>query len=357
MQVGVWMPVYRRWVDGGAIRQLAVAAEEMGFGSIWVQDHLVAPTGGRDEQPVEPLSSWLAPDDYGNEQFSAIEYYGESNWWLDPYVLWGFLAACTWRCELASDVIVIPYRDPIVQAKMLGTLDVLSGGRMVFGVGVGHVPGEFEALGVDYSRRGKLTDEYLQVMDALLQGRETSFDGPTIKFGNVLPLIEPVNGRRPPFLIGGVSKAAIRRAARLGDGWLPAHLAPENLKPGLEYLAECAAEAGRPVPAVSVAVVWGLTDPGTEQPAGRRVLRSREQITDLIGQYAELGVERLAVDVPNPNLAVTMRQLELLAEAAAAAGALASPDTSGADASAQAGSAGGAGWRHGPGRPHRQVAL
>lgn len=323
MQVGVWMPVYRRWANGATIRQLAEAAESLGFGSLWVQDHLVAPTGSSAKQPVELMSSWLAPDDYGNEQFSAVEYYGESNWWLDPYVLWGYLAACTSKCELASDVIVLPYRDPIAQAKMLGTLDVLSGGRMLFGIGVGHVPGEFAALRVEYSQRGRLTDEYLEVIDALLKGRETDFHGRTISFDSVLPLIEPVNGRRPPFLIGGVSKAAVRRAARIGDGWLPAHVSPASLKPGLDYLAECAAQAGRPVPPVSVAVVWGLLDPGTQQPTGRRVLRSREQVTDLIGQYAALDVERLAVDLPNPSLSVTMRQLELLAEASAGAGALA----------------------------------
>lgn len=87
-------------------------------------------------------------------EFSAVDYYGAENWWLDPYALWGFLAGCTTRVQLGSSIIVLPYRDPVVQAKMLGTLDVLSCGRMLFGVGVGHVEAEFEALGVPFRERG-----------------------------------------------------------------------------------------------------------------------------------------------------------------------------------------------------------
>jgi probable F420-dependent oxidoreductase len=318
MKAGVWIPPYRRWVGPDEVRRMAVAAESLGFGSVWVQDHLVAPAGDADAQPVELQSPWLAPDDYGNETFSAVEYYGESNWWLDPYILWGFLAACTERVELGSDVIVLPYRNPVVQAKMLGTVDVLSKGRVLFGVGVGHVPGEFAALGVPYADRGRLMDEYIDVVNTLLSGEpEVSFAGPTVAFGPVRPLVQPV--RRPPVLVGGASKPAVRRAVDRGDGWIPAHLSPENLAIGMAYLREYAAAAGRPVPPVTLAVVWGL---GSAPGASRRAFRSVAEVTDLIGRYAELGVVRLAVDLPNPSLDVTLAQYELLAQAAAQAGAL-----------------------------------
>ena len=93
MIVGVWIPCYKRWVGREAVRCLGTEAEQLGFGSLWVQDHLVAPIGSADEQPVDLLPGWLEPDDYGNQRFSApVEYYGEENWWLDPYVVWGFLA-------------------------------------------------------------------------------------------------------------------------------------------------------------------------------------------------------------------------------------------------------------------------
>ncbi len=321
MKVGVWIPCYRRWVGRDAVRTLARAAEELGFGSLWVQDHLIAPIGDFDTTGVDLLSSWLEPDDYGNARFTAVEYYGEENWWLDPYALWGFLAGCTERCELASCVIVLPYRHPVAQAKMLGTLDVLSGGRMLFGVGVGHVPAEFRALAVPYAERGRLTDEYLDVIRALLSGEEAEFHGETVRFDRARTLIRPIQAPHPPFFVGGTSKRAIRRAVDVGDGWLPAHVAPEPLKRGLDYMREYAAERGRPAPAVAVTLVWGIRDPRADiVPKGRRPLWSVTEVAERIAAYAELGVGRLAIDVPNPTLAVTVRQMELLAEAARTVG-------------------------------------
>jgi probable F420-dependent oxidoreductase len=323
VKVGVWIPCYKRWVGRETVRELATEAEALGFGSLWVQDHLVAPIGSADEQPVDLLPGWLEPDDYGNRRYSAVEYYGEENWWLDPYILWGFLAALTERCELGSGVVVVPYRHPIVQAKMLGTLDVLSGGRMLFGAGVGHVPGEFECVGADYARRGEVTDEYLRAMTSILAGEEASFHGPTTSFGPVRTLIQTPLGHRPPFLIGGTSKRSVRRAIELGDEWLPAHVGPERLTVGLAYLEEQATAAGVARPPVSVVASWGMSDPSSPAPsASRRQFRSVAETAELIGAYAELGVVRLAIDVPNPNLRVTLQQFALLAEAARQVGAL-----------------------------------
>ena len=319
--VGVWIPCYRRWVGRAAVRSLATRAEELGFGSLWVQDHLVAPVGDADEAPVELLSSWMSPNEYGNDEFSATEYFGEENWWLDPYAVWGFLAGVTERIELGSAIIVLPYRHPVVQAKLLGTLDVLSDGRMLFGVGVGHVPSEFEALGVPYARRGARTDDYLRAIDALLAGgREASHRGEFVDFGTVRPLIEPASRPRPPVLIGGAGKRSVRRTVELGDGWLPAHVEPEGLAMGINYLREQATAAGRSMPSVNVSLVWGLLEDGEAPPRSRRTFRSVEQTGALIQQYAALGVDRLAIDVPNPDLEVTLRQYELLAKAVDAAG-------------------------------------
>jgi probable F420-dependent oxidoreductase len=313
MKVGVWLPCYRRWVGRAEAKAVAEAAEGLGFGSLWVQDHLVAPTGSHD--PVELQSSWLDADDYGNKAMDAVQYYGEENRWLDPYALWGFLAGVTETIELASGVIVLPYRDPVAQAKMLGTLDVLSDGRMIFGIGVGHVEAEFAALGIDYRKRGKLTDEYLDVMAALLGGVETSFHGETIDLPPVLPLIEPVRKPRPPFLVGGGSKAAVRRAVDRGDGWLPAHIDAAGVQVGLDYMKRYAEERGRePVP-TSVVMTDRMKDPKDDARTGRRQPRTTDEMRAFIASYEELGVERLAIDLPGPNLQVLLRQMELLAEA------------------------------------------
>jgi probable F420-dependent oxidoreductase len=322
MKVGVWIPCYRRWVGGPQAKALAVAAEELDFGSLWVQDHLVAPLGEAGAE-VELQAPWLSPDDYGNESFSAVEYFGEENWWLDPYALWGYLAGCTSEVELGSCIIVGPYRDPIVQAKMLGTLDVLSSGRMLYGVGSGHVPGEFEVLGKEFKARGKRLDEYLDVMHKLLTSPQFSHEGESLRFGEVLSLIEPVRKPRPPFLIGGGSKAAVRRAVRRGEGWIPAHVSPDELVKGIDYLREFAEQEGKPVPEVTVTLVWGIADPEKGAPArSRRKFLSIDETADLIGRYTELGVTRLAVDMPNPNQGVLTRQFELLAQAAGQVGAL-----------------------------------
>lgn len=314
LRVGVWIPCYKPWVRRDEAKALALAAEDLGFGSLWVQDHLVAPVGDFAAAPVERLSTWLSPDDYGNRDYSAVEYYGEENWWLDPYALWGFLAGVTEQIELASCIIVLPYRHPIAQAKMLGTLDVLSGGRMLFGLGSGHVPAEFDVVGADYEHRGPITDEYISVMKALLSHGETSFEGRYVQMPRVRTLIQPVQRPHPPFLVGGNSKRSIRRAVELGEGWLPIHLTPSNLAPGIDYLREYAMNMGRPVPEVAVALRWRLADGKRPGPPSRQPILSSEQVAERILEYERLGVTRLAIDLPNPNFEVLLRQMNLLAQ-------------------------------------------
>jgi probable F420-dependent oxidoreductase len=324
MRVGVWLPCYRRWIRRDEVREIAETAEGLGFGSLWVQDHLVAPIGNTDDTRVELQDSWLSPDDYGNETFSAVEYYGGENWWLDPYALWGFLAGVTSHIELASCVVVLPYRDPVVQAKMLGTLDVLSGGRLVVGVGAGHVEAEFAALGIPYSERGKRTDEYLDLIKLLLAGNPVTFSGETVCLPNVLPLIESTQRPHPPFLIGGGSKAAIRRAVDRGNGWLPAHVAPDNLDRGIEYLHTYADSVAKPPVPVSVVLVSRIEDPAEngDSPQGRRSAVDVLALAELLAAYAARGVERVAIDLPNPSMPVLLRQMELLAGVASGVGVL-----------------------------------
>lgn len=320
MKVGTWIPPYRAWVRGDEVLRLATAAEDLAFDSLWVQDHLVAPLGGLEETRVEPVrQAWVASEELGgSKELTAVEYYGAENWWLDPYMLWGFLAGCTKRIQLASCVIVLPYRDPVVQAKMLGTLDVLSNGRMLFGVGVGHVEAEFNAIGVPAAGRGDRTDEYIRLIRQMLQGEEFAFDGRFIQLPKVRPLIKSAQRPSPPILIGGNSRRAARRAVELGDVWLPAGLEPEQLRIGQRYLDEQASERGVPSPGIAVVQTWGLSDP--KAPYTGKSLRkflSLEQAAELLREYADLGVQHLTIDLPNPNERVFTRQMELLAEALA----------------------------------------
>jgi probable F420-dependent oxidoreductase len=316
VKVGTWIPCYRSWIRGDEVLRLATAAEDMSFDSLWVQDHLVAPVGGLEETRVEPVRQWLDIVEYGNKEFTAVEYYGEENWWLDPYVLWGFLAGHTKKVQLGSCIIVLPYRDPVVQAKMLGTLDVLSNGRMLFGIGVGHVDAEFNAMGIPPSERGVRTDEYIRLIRQMLQGEEFEFSGRFTQLPKVRPLIKSPQQPCPPVLVGGNSQRAVRRAVELGDVWLPAKVEPDQLRIGQAYMEEQASALGVPCPGTAVTLVWGLTDPAAPYSGeSLRKFLSVEAAADLLHRYAELGVQHLAIDLPNPNERILLRQMELLTEA------------------------------------------
>jgi probable F420-dependent oxidoreductase len=321
VKVGTWIPAYRSWVRGDEVLRLATTAEDMAFDSLWVQDHLIAPVGGLEDTRVEPVRQWLDVEEYGNKEFTAVEYYGEENWWLDPYALWGFLAGGTKQIQLGSSIIVLPYRDPVVQAKMLGTLDVLSNGRMLFGIGVGHVEAEFNAIGVPAAKRGDRTDEYIRLIRQMLQGEEFDFKGRFTQLPKVRPLIKSPQQPCPPVLVGGNSQRAVRRAVELGDFWLPARLEPEQLRIGQSYMQEQAAEQGVPCPGTAVSLIWGLSDP-TAPYAGKslRKFLSVESAAELLNEYADLGVQHLTIDLPNPNERILVRQMELLNEAVVKSG-------------------------------------
>jgi probable F420-dependent oxidoreductase len=321
VKVGTWIPSYRSWVRGDEVVRLARTAESMAFDSLWVQDHLVAPVGGLEHTRVEPVRQWLDIVEKSNKELTAVEYFGAENWWLDPYMLWGFLAGSTKKIQLGSCIIVLPYRDPIVQAKMLGTLDVLSNGRMLFGIGVGHVEAEFNAIGVPASERGARTDEYIRLIRQMLQGEEFAFAGRFTQLPKVRPLIKSPQQPSPPVLIGGNSQRAVRRAVELGDAWLPANLEPQQLRIGQRYLQEQAAERGVPCPGITVALSWGMSDPRAPHSGkGLRRSLSVESAAEVLNEYADLNVEHLTIDLPNPNERILVRQMELLIEAVAQSG-------------------------------------
>jgi probable F420-dependent oxidoreductase len=310
MKIGVRVPCYRRWCRGPEVRSIATTAEGAGFDSLWVQDHLVAPTGRRDDVLVEGISGWMS-DAPAPLPTTAQEYYAGDDWWLEPYVTWGYLAAVTTRVQLASDVIVMPYRNPIVQAKMLGTLDVLSGGRMVLGTGSGHVAAESAALGLDFAARGRQHDEYLRVIRLLLGPDEVvSFDGEFYSFGPLRSLIDSVQ-QPPPIYVGGNGRRSIRRAVDVGDGWLPSVSSPDELRRGLDALDAACLAAGRserPIVALSLPSAFRPASPRAR--AGRRPLQSPAEIVDALGAFEALGVDHVALGLLMPDAGVYLDQIE-----------------------------------------------
>ncbi|PWR06535.1 LLM class F420-dependent oxidoreductase [Micromonospora acroterricola] len=257
MQIGVNVPNFAPGTDPEMLRQWAQTVEGLGFDLLMVSDHIA-----------------VTPD--VAEQYPAPFY--------EPFTTLSWLAALTRRVRLGTTVLIVPYRHPLLTARMAANLNRLSGGRLVLGVGVGWARQEFEALGVPYRRRGALTDEYLNAMrDAW---RDTDdYDTQAI-----------------PIWVGGNSDAGMRRAVRLGDAWHPLRFTPGWLVEATERLKAIADEMGRPVPALMPRMALQETrEPVTapDRPAGVGTI---EQIIADIDQIRLLGAETVVLDPFNGDL-------------------------------------------------------
>ncbi len=227
---GLDVGIYGRLAEPGTIIDLARFAEDTGFGSIWLADHVAMPVRFASRYPYSPDGGFPAP-------VSEALY--------EPISTLGVLAGATRRVRLGTAVLIMPYRNPLLTARMLVTIDRFSGGRVTLGAGVGWLREEFEALGADYARRGRATDEALEVFKAVCAGGEVSYRGETTQFDPVHSNPGSVQRPHPPILVGGVSDPALRRVVRSGDGWLAVALDRPMLTERLATLRRLAAEAGR----------------------------------------------------------------------------------------------------------------
>ncbi len=201
------------------------------------------------------------------------------------------LAGATSRIKLLTYVLVLPYRDPLMLAKQVSTLDSLSGGRFALGLAVGHLAKEFEALGVPFNERGKRSDEYLAVMKELWTSDDPHFEGRYVEFKDLVFEPKPLQKPHPPVLIGGNSRPAMRRAARAGDGWLPWLVRREQLPECLDYIR---AQPGFAERAGNFEVLMPLLPLNVEDYSHRelgesRELRDRSDILDEVALLAEAG--------------------------------------------------------------------
>jgi len=165
--------------------------------------------------------------------------------WYDAAVTLGFLAAATARVRLLSHVVVVPYRHPVVIAKAFATLDPLSAGRVILGVGCGHLKPEFRTLGVSYEERGAITDEYLQAIRIAWENESATFSGRFVQFRDVTVAPRPRQQPRPPIWVGGNSRAAVRRAVHYGDGWIPWMLTPAEFAESVAFARRLHEQIGR----------------------------------------------------------------------------------------------------------------
>lgn len=271
MKFGVCIPHYGAPLSLEALRHTVQRAEALGYHSVWVGDHIITP---------EHLLPRIGPLFY------------------DAFVVLSHMAAFTERVRLGTSVVVVPYRNPLVMAKMVATLDALCGGRVILGVGAGDAPDEFEALGIPTSTRGRRTDEYLRAMLTLWTQEPASFQGRFVSFKDVRFGPKPVQQPHIPIWVGGHSPAALRRAVTFGEAWHSGGMVLERMAAAAEELRRLAAEAGRTSgPAVTTRLSVRLLPPGEAAPELRRFGQGTpRQICDDLARYQELGVSLVACD-------------------------------------------------------------
>jgi len=278
-----------RYVDPAKAIELVQAGEEAGFESAWTVEHTVVPDGYQSAYPYSPDGKMA-----GGVNDIPLP---------DPLIWLSFVASATRRIKLATGILILPQHNPVITAKQIASLDHLSGGRMILGIGVGWLKEEFEALGVPFEERGARTDEYIQAMRVLWGAERPSFQGRFVRFEGAYCRPQPASGA-VPIIVGGHSQAAARRAGRLGDGFFPARGASSEL---FSLVRQAAAAAGRDpeaieftasmpeeearIPALAQAGVSRLLVPVTSMAGLPTAIRSAaEALTwrDTIEKYAEV---------------------------------------------------------------------
>jgi len=223
-----------RYVDPSKAVDLLQAGEEAGFESAWTVEHTVVPAGYESAYPYSPDGRMA-----GGKYDIPLP---------DPLIWMAYAAAATTRIKLGTGILILPQHSPVITAKQIATLDYMSGGRVLLGIGVGWLREEFEAIGVPFDDRGRRTDEYVAVMRELWSADAPSFQGEFISFDGAYCRPQPTNGS-VPIIVGGHSKAAARRAGRLGDGFFPARGASAEL---IDLVKRSAEEAGRDPDAIEI---------------------------------------------------------------------------------------------------------
>jgi probable F420-dependent oxidoreductase len=273
VKVGIWIPSVRQLARPDVIRRSIVLAEQLGYDSIWTIDHVIAPRANA-------------------AQFGLL---------YDPLVVLSLAAGITERVLLGISVLVLPYRHGVLTARMIASIDQLSGGRVILGVGSGWNAAESAILGLPFEERGPMTDEYLRVMRELWTNPEPSFAGKYTQFSEVEFRPPPAQKPHPPIWVGGHSPAALRRTVEFGEAWHPINRTPAELRAGLAELERLGRRFGRQqVPALAprLDVRLVLDDRGSPPPAhpGYLLEGTPEQLVEQIEELREIGVEHLILE-------------------------------------------------------------
>ncbi len=286
MEIGCHLPTQGPVATREALARFCREAEQRGIASLWVSDHVVFPREKTGQYPG------------GRFPHSPETAY------LEPVAVLAAAAMATERARLGSSVFILGHRHPVVMAKMLTTIDALSNGRLICGVGVGWWEEELTALGVPYRQRGRHADEILKIFKALWTEDHPRFDGEFFRFGDLGFYPKPVQKPHPPIWVGGNSPGAFRRAVTYGDGWHATYLQPAELRVSLDALRGAADAAKRPFESLELSMRCRNTGP---------LATSKAELIDLLGAYERMGLTHVMLDVRRDSLTEMLENLDIVA--------------------------------------------
>ena len=305
MRYGFYLPTRGPTATREGVLVLAREGERLGLHSAMIADHVVL--------PVE--SGSIYPYTVDGKHPSG----GDA---LETFSILGVVAGATERLRLVTSVLVLPYRNPVLTAKMVASLDVLSGGRVTLGVGTGWLREEFEALDSPaFDQRGAVTDEWIAIFKQLWTRSPASFDGTFYQYANIRCEPFPVQKPHPPIWVGGHSRAALRRTARFGDGWHPvgavaaSPLPPQEMRAHLDTLKRLTEAEGRDFSSIEISYKAPLYDTGIPSPDGSRrpFSGAADDIAGDIQTFAAIGVHELIFDFRGQSIAESVERLQRFA--------------------------------------------
>jgi probable F420-dependent oxidoreductase len=304
MQVGIFLPVSGRAASRATLMQAAQQAESLGYDSLWSADRIIIPWEITTPYPYSKAARFIVPPDRP---------------FLEPLSCLAFLAACTENIKLGMSVMVLPYRHPLYWAKIATTIDQLSTGRLIMGVGVGWMKEEFSALGASFKARGAVADEQLQLVEKLWQEEHISFHGRYYDFDDIAFSPKPFQKSRIPIWVGGESTLAQRRAGVYGDAWFPyfVRITPKELAGRFANVRRCAREAGRNPDEMTFACCLPIELTSAEVQQEPDYLRgSIVQVIEALQRFRDIGVAHIGLQFMIPHYPERLEQIERFAKAA-----------------------------------------
>ncbi len=302
MRFGCYLPTRGPVAEPAALAKFVQEAERLGFDSVMIADHIAFPTKVESPYPYTVDGSFPGQGDA-----------------LEQLTLASFVAAKTEKLRLVTSVMILPHRNPVVCAKMLACIDVLSQGRLTVGCGVGWMREEFEALDTaPFDDRGAVSNEYIEIFQKLWTEEAPSHDGRFYQFKDLQCLPHPVQKPYPPIWIGGHSRPALRRAAKYGDGWHPvgavdaSPLLPDEFQAKVSELRQLTAAEGRDPDALDISLKAPVydTNAGTTTSGARRYFTgAAEQIADDIRLYQTMGVGEMVFDFRSSSLTESLERM------------------------------------------------